>query len=151
MLLGRLPRNRHLRPVHDDHGIAEIVIGLALAATGLLHPGPGGLNLSGVNPANITSRSGFFLAVVLSIFAFTGFESAAAIGEESREPRRLIPAAIVGSVLMLGVFYVVTAWGLQIGWGTDHLTALANSPTAPAFVLASACGALAGSWSWWHC
>jgi amino acid transporter len=31
---------------------------------------------------------------------------------------------------------VLTAWGLQIGWGTDHLTALANSPTAPAFVLA---------------
>jgi amino acid transporter len=117
-------------------GVAEIIIGLALAATGLLHPGPGGINLSGFNPANITSRSGFFLAVVLSIFAFTGFESAAAIGEESREPRRLIPAAIVGSVLMLGVFYVLTAWGLQIGWGTDHLTALANSPTAPAFVLA---------------
>jgi amino acid transporter len=31
---------------------------------------------------------------------------------------------------------VFCAWGLQIGWGTDRLTALANSPTAPAFVLA---------------
>jgi amino acid transporter len=117
-------------------GLAEIVVGLALAATGLARPGPGGLNVSGFNPANIHSQTGFFLAVVLSIFAFTGFESAAAIGEESREPRRLIPAAIVGSVVMLGVFYVLTAWGLQIGWGTSHLTALANSPTAPAFVLA---------------
>src|SRR5579859_3363248 len=117
-------------------GIAEIVIGLALAVTGLLHPGPGGVTLANFNPGNITSQNGFFLAVVLSIFAFTGFESAAAIGEESREPRRLIPAAIVGSVVMLGVFYVITAWGLQIGWGTAHLTALANSPTAPAFVLA---------------
>jgi amino acid transporter len=117
-------------------GVAEIVIGLSLAATGLVHPGPGGLNLSGFNPANIHSQSGFFLAVILSIFAFTGFESAAAIGEESREPSRLIPAAIVGSVLMLGVFYVLTAWGLQIGWGTDNLHALASSPTAPAFVLA---------------
>jgi amino acid transporter len=28
------------------------------------------------------------------------------------------------------------AWGLQIGWGTDDLKSLANSPTAPAFVLA---------------
>ena len=28
------------------------------------------------------------------------------------------------------------AWGLQIGWGTRNLTALADSPTAPAFVLA---------------
>lgn len=117
-------------------GIAEIVIGLSLAATGLVRPGPGGLSASGFNPANITSQSGFFLAVVLSIFAFTGFESAAAIGEESREPRRLIPAAIVGSVAMLGVFYVLTAWGLQVGWGTARLTSLASSPTAPAFVLA---------------
>jgi len=38
--------------------------------------------------------------------------------------------------VLIGAFYVICAWGLQIGWGTDNLTALANSPTAPAFVLA---------------
>ena len=114
----------------------EIATGLGLSASGLFNPGPGGLNVSGFNPANIGGSSGFFLAIVLSIFAFTGFESAAAIGEESRDPRRIIPRSIIGSLILIGAFYVVCAWGLQIGWGTSRLAALANSPTAPAFVLA---------------
>lgn len=114
----------------------EMAVGLGLSLTGVFDPGPGGLNASGFSPGSITDGSGFFLAIVLSIFAFTGFESAAAVGEESRDPKRLVPFAIVGSVTLIGLFYCVTAWGLQIGWGTDHLPALANSPTAPAFVLA---------------
>jgi amino acid transporter len=114
----------------------EMIVGLGLALTGVFNPGPGGVNVDGFNPANISNGSGFFLAIVLSIFAFTGFESAAAVGEESRDPKRIVPQAIVGSLVLIGVFYVITAWGLQIGWGTDDLTALATSPTAPAFVLA---------------
>ena len=114
----------------------EIAVGLGLALTGVFNPGPGGVNVSGFNPFHIGSSSGFFLAIVLSIFAFTGFESAAAVGEESRDPKRLVPRAISGSLILIGAFYVICAWGLQIGWGTSDLTALANSPTAPAFVLA---------------
>ena len=114
----------------------EICVGLGLALTGVANPGPGGVNAGGFNPANIGSSSGFFLAIVLSIFAFTGFESAAAVGEESRNPKRLVPMAIAGSLILIGAFYVFCAWGLQIGWGTHNLAALANSPTAPAFVLA---------------
>ena len=116
--------------------IFEMIVGLGLAVSGILSPGPGGVNIDGFNPANIADGSGFFLAIVLSIFAFTGFESAAAVGEESRNPKRIVPQAIFGSLALIGVFYVVTAWGLQIGWGTDDLAALASSPTAPAFVLA---------------
>ncbi len=114
----------------------EIGVGLALAMTGVAHPGRGGVTGSGFNPAHIGSSSGFFLAIVLSIFAFTGFESAAAVGEESRDPKRIIPRAITGSLLLIGAFYVICAWGLQVGWGVTNLSALANSPTAPAFVLA---------------
>jgi len=114
----------------------EIAVGLGLALTGVLEPGPGGRSLAGFDPFAINHSSGFFLAIVLSIFAFTGFESAAAVGEESRDPKRLIPRAIIGSLVLVGAFYVICAWGLQIGWGTDNLDALASSPTAPAFVLA---------------
>ncbi|NMO04414.1 APC family permease [Gordonia sp. TBRC 11910] len=116
--------------------IFEIAVGLGLALTGVFDPGPGGVNFTGFNPAHISGGSGFFLAIVLSIFAFTGFESAAAVGEESRDPKRLVPQAIGGSLALIGLFYVICAWGLQIGWGTDNLAALADSPTAPAFVLA---------------
>ena len=114
----------------------EMVVGLGLALTGVLNPGHGGVNLDGFNPIHISNGSGFFLAVVLSIFAFTGFESAAAVAQESKNPRRIVPRAIFGSLVIVGVFYIVTSWGLQIGWGTADLASLASSANAPAFVLA---------------
>ena len=116
--------------------VFEILVGISLSLTGVFNPGPGGVNVTGLNPANIADSSGFFLAIVLSIFAFTGFESAAAVADESRDPKRLVPKAIIGSLVLVGAFYVVCAWGLQIGWGTNDLTSLATSETAPAFVLA---------------
>lgn len=116
--------------------VFEMAVGLGLALAGVARPGNGGVSLEGFNPMNITDGSGFFLAIVLSIFAFTGFESAAAVGEESRDPKRLIPKAIFGSLLIIGLFYCVTAWGLQVGWGVNELDGMATADRAPAFILA---------------
>jgi len=117
-------------------GMFEICVGIGLAMTGVFNSGPGGVTLRGFLPSSIHGTSGFFLAVVLSIFAFTGFESAATIGEESRDPHRIIPRSIVWSVVAIGVFYVFCSWGLQVGWGVHNLHAMASSSAAPAFVLA---------------
>ena len=45
----------------------------------------------------------------------------------------------------MGIFYVFCAWGLQVGWGVSNLTALADSPTAPAFVWVTGSGPGPGS------
>jgi amino acid transporter len=116
--------------------IIEMIIVVALSLSGLISPGPGGVSLSGFSPGSSTNLNGFYLAVVFSIFAFTGWESAAAVAEETRNPRWAIPRALVWSVVVLGVFYVFCAWGLQIGWGTQHLTGLASSSENPAFIVA---------------
>ena len=116
--------------------IIEMLIVLALAISGLISPGPGGISFSGFNPASSTNLHGFYLAVVLSIFAFTGWEGAAAVAEEARSPRTVIPRAIIGSIILLGVYYVFCAWGLQIGWGTQNLNDLGNATENPAFVVA---------------
>jgi amino acid transporter len=50
------------------------------------------------------------LGVVLSFSTFSGFEAAATLGEESRQPRRLIPPAIAASLALVAVFTIgVTA------------------------------------------
>jgi amino acid transporter len=116
--------------------VAEMVIVIGLAVSGMVSPGPGGFSFSGLSPGTSTNLNGFYLAVVFSIFAFTGWESAAAVAEETRNPRWAIPRALVWSVVVLGIFYVFCAWGFQIGWGTRHLTRLASSTENPAFVLA---------------
>jgi amino acid transporter len=116
--------------------LIEMLIVLALAVSGLASPGAGGFSFAGLNPAASESLNGFALAVVFSIFAFTGWEGAAALAEETREPRRQIPRAIVGSVILLGFFYALCAWGLQVGWGTHELRALADANELPAFAVA---------------
>ena len=83
-----------------------------------------------------SSRSGLFLAVVFSIFAFNGWESVAPLAEESENPRRNLPRAMFISILVTGGFLVLGAWGLLVGWGTERLPDFINSPENPTFVLA---------------
>jgi len=56
---------------------------------------------------------------VFAIFAFTGFEAVAPMAEESTNPRRNLPIAIVVSLVFMGAFYVFTTFGLAVGWGTN--------------------------------
>jgi amino acid transporter len=116
--------------------VIEMAIVVALSITAIVSPGPGGISASGFSPGSSTDLNGFYLAVIFSIFAFTGWESAAAVAEETRRPRWAIPRALIGSVVVLGVFYVFCAWAVQIGWGTDRLDALAASTENPVLVVA---------------
>jgi amino acid transporter len=116
--------------------LVEMAIIVALAVSALISPGPGGIGVDGFSPGSSTNLNGFYLAVIFSIFAFTGWESAAAVAEETRRPRWAIPRALVGSVIVLGVFYVFCAWAVQIGWGTDRLGAMADSSENPVLLVA---------------
>jgi len=117
-------------------GIAEMAIIFLLALWGLFVPGKGGLNLAPLNPANITSLGGFALAVVFSVQAFTGWDGAAPLAEETADPRRNVPRAVIGSILILGVFLIFVQWGMMIGWGTKAVASIPTSPEFPALVLA---------------
>ncbi len=50
------------------------------------------------------------LGVVLAIFSFVGFESATSLGTEASSPLRTIPAAVLWSTLLSGVFFVGSAY-----------------------------------------
>ena len=117
-------------------GTAEMAIVMLLALWGLFDPGKGGFNVDSLNPGNITSLSGFGLAVVFSIQAFTGWDGAAPLAEETANPRRNVPRAVIGSILILGVFLVIVEWGIMVGWGTKSVASIPTSPEFPALVLA---------------
>ena len=81
------------------------------------------------------SAGGVRLGLVLAIFSFVGFESATALGDEAKDPRRSIPRSVLFSVLAVGAFFVFMSYVL----------ALAESPTlsgnnAPLGVLAKLAG-----------
>ena len=83
---------------------------------------PGGqrFDLSVFTVAPGTDLSAVFLGVVFGFLSFAGFEAAATLGEETREPRRNIPRAILGTAIFGGVFFVVVTAIEMMGFGADE-------------------------------
>jgi len=121
-------------------GAAEFLIVLLLGISGLLSPGPGGFTAltfsPSYNPGDIATTAGFFLAVVLTVQGLTGWEAAVPLAEETENPRRNVPRAIMASIVIIGVMLVITIWGQVIGWGTDDIKNLPPSTELPALVIA---------------
>ncbi len=66
-----------------------------------------------------TGASAVFLGVVFGFLSFAGFEAAATLGEEARNPRKDIPRAILGVAIFGGVYFVVVTAIEVMGFGTD--------------------------------
>src|SRR2546430_17382943 len=45
--------------------------------------------------------------IVIAIFAFVGFEGAASLGLEAKNPYRTVPSSVIISALLAGAFYIL--------------------------------------------
>ena len=72
-----------------------------------------------------TGFSGIIIAFVLIFFAFIGFEDIANIAEEVRNPKKVIPRAIMLSVIISGIIYVLVSLAVVrvINWEDLSLSA----------------------------
>src|SRR5439155_20807953 len=70
-------------------------------------------------PASGTTVGAIAFASVFGLLSFGGFEGAAALGEETNNPRRNIPLAIAVAVGFCGVFYTIGMLAQSIGFGID--------------------------------
>jgi amino acid transporter len=73
-------------------------------------------------------------AIVFAIFAFVGFESAATLGKETRDPTTTIPKAINWTAIAAGLFFVFTTYVITLGFN-DDVTKLAASSSPMADIL----------------
>ncbi|TQS42959.1 APC family permease [Cryptosporangium phraense] len=91
--------------------------------------GDGKFTTSPFTVAPGTDTSALFLGVVFGFLSFAGFEAAATLGEETRQPRRDIPRAILGTAIFGGVYFVFVTWVEVMGFGTssDGLAAFGSS------------------------
>jgi amino acid transporter len=87
-----------------------------------------------------------FAGMAFGILSFTGFETAAVLGEETRNPRRAIPWAVLGSVIFGGVFYVVVTYATSIGYGVREATTAWPKSAAGISALADSYASYLGNW-----
>jgi amino acid transporter len=70
-------------------------------------------------------------AAVYGFLAFAGFEGAAALGEETSSPKTEIPRAIKTAVVVVGLFYLLTAAAQSLGYGATTQGAHAYADGLP--------------------
>ncbi len=72
-----------------------------------------------------TGFTGIIIAFVLIFFAFIGFEDMANVAEEVRNPKKVIPRAIILSVMISGIIYVLVSLAVVrvINWEDLSLSA----------------------------
>jgi amino acid transporter len=80
--------------------------------------------------------SGIFFGVLYGVLIFVGFESAANLAEETHEPKRDIPRAVLGAVVVVSVFYLIASYAQVAGFGFN-LDAFGQAAGAPLFALAA--------------
>jgi len=90
---------------------------LILIVAVLTDGGPNGLSLESFNPANVAAGGSVFKGLLFGILMFVGFELAAALGEETSDPKRSIPIAVLSTILIVAVFYLITQYVGVIGSG----------------------------------
>lgn len=101
---------------------------------------------SGFSPSGSPLHwKGVFFGVLYGVLLFTGFETSANLAEEAHLPHRTIPRAVLISVVVIGVFYVVATFA-QIAGYHFNLNLLGKNAGAPLFTLAGpkAAGGFAG-------
>jgi amino acid transporter len=77
--------------------------------------------------ADFGGWSGLGFGMVFCILSFGGFEGAATLGEETHDPRRNIPIALLATVLASGAFFIFVAYCEVIGFGAGGIKDLAKS------------------------
>jgi amino acid transporter len=95
--------------------VLSIIPFLVLAIKVIADGGPSGNSLKSFNPGNVADGGSVFKGLLFAILMFIGFELAAALGEESKDPQRSIPKAVVATILIVGAFYLITQYTLAIG------------------------------------
>ena len=74
-------------------------------------------------------------AFVFIVLAFFGFESSTTVAEEVRNPRRNLPIALIGSVVLTGLWFTFAMYSIIVGYGARHVDQI-SSATAPLHDLA---------------
>ncbi|HEX5039502.1 MAG TPA: APC family permease, partial [Candidatus Limnocylindria bacterium] len=100
-------------------GCIEIAIFLLISALLIVNADENTLSVfvpgdDGVKPA--------FQGMIFCLLAFIGFEAAAPLGEETHEPRRAIPRALLWSAILVGLFYVFNYYAATVFFGPDRMT-----------------------------
>jgi amino acid transporter len=114
-------------------GIFEIAVFVILGVLLIVHAGSANtLSVFGTGhtPAEHAGLGGVIAGSVFTILAFGGFEGAAPLAEEARDPHRTIRRAVLLATLCIGVLYIFTTYAVDVAFGPDKFNGFGTSGEA---------------------
>ncbi len=121
--------------------MSGLIIIIAVAAI-VIGGGGGDLSRATTFAEGVPPISGAFAATITAFFSFLGFEAAANMAEEVKDPSRSYPRALFGAILTAAVVYLAIALGAAIVVPTDQLA----SSEGPLLEVITASGLQFPSW-----
>jgi amino acid transporter len=118
-------------------GLSEIGVFLVLAIFLVVHAGSH--NTASVFTTKYTTPgfhgiTGVIAGSVFTILAFGGFEGAAPLAEEAKNPRRTIQRAVLLSTLLIGALYVFTTYAVDVAFGPAGFHTFTTGTTSASWV-----------------
>ncbi|WP_339127894.1 APC family permease [Streptomyces sp. f51] len=114
-------------------GVFEVLVFLVFAVWLIVRAG-GNNTLSVFGTSHTASGydgiSGVFAGSVYTVLAFAGFEAAAPLAEETKDPRRTMHRAVLGAALGIGLVYVLTTYAMSVYFGPDRFAGFGASGAA---------------------
>lgn len=107
--------------------VLEIISVTAILVVVVAVLGKNGLSSAPFHPSDF-GVSGIVGGMVLAILGYVGFESAANMGAEAQNATRAIPRAVVGSALIAGSLYLISAYAQLTGFGDPTKLSAAPAP-----------------------
>jgi amino acid transporter len=98
-------------------GAFEILVFVVLAVLFVIKAGSANtLSVFGTSftPSDHAGAAGVIAGSVYTVLAFSGFEAAAPLAEEAKDPRRTIRRAVIGATLGIGLIYVFTTYAADV-------------------------------------
>lgn len=120
----------------------ELIL-LLIGAVVMLVANHGAISLAPLLPSSVSGGlKGIGLGFPLAIYLFIGWENSAMLAEETTNPRRNVPRALVTGTVAIGILYIFLAYATEIAFH-NNAAAIGNStiPFVDAFK-ASAAGLL---------
>jgi len=100
-------------------GLVEI--GIFVLVSFLLIVNAGSRNTLSVFTPGADGLKPALQGMVFCLLAFVGFEAAAPLAEETRDPKRTIRRAVLLSAILIGIFYIFNMYAATVYFGPDRM------------------------------
>src|ERR1700683_2230333 len=118
-------------------GVFEIGVFLIMAILLVIHAGSHNtlsVFTTKYTPPGFHGLSGVVAGSVFSILAFGGFEGAAPLAEETRNPRRTMQLAVLIATLAIGALYVFTTYAADVAFGPSGFASFTTGTGSASWV-----------------